>query len=326
MALVSIVMPTYERAHLIGEAVDSALAQTFGDFVLLIGDNSETDTTQKLISDYEDPRIQYHRNRPALTANDNWVDLIQRVDTPYVATLHDDDVWEPTFLQKMVGPFSLDPDLAMAYCDFWIVDKDGIRLNELTVRESARTRRSVTPTGLVNYDQAAGLRLVAVHNSAQPAYAALVRTSDVQSMTIPDDVEPLYDIWLTYWLVKRRRSIYYVNERLTNYRVHSGSATSAGFGPAEDAVFTRILAENLSAGPVLDEIRQYWASLQFSRGTRLMDSISNRSESQRQLAAAAPNLTGIRRLLAIVATKFALAWHIPRLIRMLKRRLRPASS
>lgn len=326
MALVSIVMPTYERAHLIGEAVDSALAQTFGDFVLLIGDNSESDATEKLIGDYDDPRIRYHRNRPALTANDNWVNLIQQVETPYVATLHDDDFWEPTFLQKMIAPFSRDPEMAMAYCDFWIVDKDGLRLDELTVRESARTRRSVTPTGPLKYDQADGLRLVAVHNAAQPAYAALVRTSDAQAMTVPDDVEPLYDIWLTYCLIKDRRGIYYINERLTNYRVHSGSATSGGFGPAEDAVFRRILAENTSAGPVLDEIRQYWASLQWARGTRLMDSAATRSESQRELAAAAPNLTGARRLLAVSATRFALLWHIPRLVRMFKRRfLTPTS-
>ncbi len=321
MALVSIVMPTYERAHLISEAVDSALSQTFDDFVLLIGDNSESDATEKLIGDYDDSRIRYHRNRPALNANDNWVDLIQRVETPYVATLHDDDIWNSEFLAKMIAPFSRVPDLAMVYCDFWIVDKDGLRLEELTVRESARTRRSVTPTGPVNNDYADGLRLVAVQNAAQPAYAAVVRTSDVQNMVVPDEVAPLYDIWLTYCLVKNRRGLYYVNERLTNYRVHSGSATSGGFGPAEDAVFRRILDENESAGPVLDEIRQYWASLQWARGTRLMDSTSTRTESQRELAAAAPNLTGIRRMLAVAATKFAVAWHVPRLVRLLKRRL-----
>ncbi len=320
MALVSIVMPTYERAHLIGEAVDSALAQTFGDFVLLIGDNSESDSTEKIIGEYDDPRIRYHRNRPALTANDNWIDLIQRVETPYVASLHDDDIWDPTFLQKMVAPFARDPELAMVYCDFWIVDKDGMRLEELTVRESARTRRSVTPTGPLNQDYADGLRLVAVQNAAQPAYAAVVRTADAQEMVVPDDVAPLYDIWLTYCLVKSRRRLYYINERLTNYRVHSGSATTGGFGPAEDAVFSRILAENKSAGPVLDEIRQYWASLQWARGTRLMDSVANRSASQRELAAAAPNLTGVKRLLAIAATKFPVAWHLPRLLRLVKRR------
>ncbi len=320
MALVSVVMPTYERAHLIGEAVDSALSQTFGDFVLLIGDNSDSDATEKLIGDYDDPRIRYHRNRPALTANDNWVDLIQRVETPYLASLHDDDVWAPDFLEKMIAPFSRVPDLAMVYCDFWIVDKDGMRLEELTVRESARTRRSVTPTGPLNTDYADGLRLVAVQNAAQPAYAAVVRTADAQEMVVPQDVAPLYDIWLTYCLVKNRRGLYYVNERLTNYRVHTGSATSGGFGPAEDAVFTRILRENESAGPVLDEIRQYWASLKWARGTRLMDSVSNRTESQRELAAAAPNLTGIRRFLAVAATKFAVAWHVPRLVRLAKRR------
>lgn len=63
--LVSIIIPTYNRAHLIGETLDSVLAQTYTNWECIVVDDGSTDTTAELMEAYcnKDARFQYH-HRP----------------------------------------------------------------------------------------------------------------------------------------------------------------------------------------------------------------------------------------------------------------------
>lgn len=64
--LVSIIIPTYNRAHLIGETLDSVLAQTYPHWECIVVDDGSTDNTAEVVGVYlkKDPRFQYH-HRPA---------------------------------------------------------------------------------------------------------------------------------------------------------------------------------------------------------------------------------------------------------------------
>jgi len=64
--LVSIIIPTYNRAHLIGETLDSVLAQTYTNWECIVVDDGSTDNTDELLATYcvKDSRFQYH-HRPA---------------------------------------------------------------------------------------------------------------------------------------------------------------------------------------------------------------------------------------------------------------------
>ena len=322
MASVSIIVPTYERDDLLTEALTSALAQTYDDFVILVGDNSESDRCEEAVAALDDPRIRYHRNRPGLGPQGNWLDLVARADTPLVASLHDDDVWEPEFLAETVPGMLEDPALAMTFSDFWMIDGDGVRLDEYTYAECARTHRASIPRGPVAYDRAEGLRLVAVWNAPQPAYAAVLRREHVLAIDFPPDIEPLYDIWISYQFVRQELGLAYVPRRLTRYRVHPGAATSAGFARAEDAIFRRIVDENPDAGSVLDEIKSYWAGLKWSRATRLMaEGRSGRSASQLQMRRAADDLDGPKKAAALAGGHIGPAWHALRFARRVRHRL-----
>jgi len=59
MPFFSIITPTYNRAHLVGRAIDSVLAQTFVDFELIIVDDGSTDDTKDLLAGVEDARVRY---------------------------------------------------------------------------------------------------------------------------------------------------------------------------------------------------------------------------------------------------------------------------
>lgn len=294
------------------EALDSALAQTYTDFHILIGDNSENDATEKLVSTYDDPRIRYHRNRPGLGALGNWLDLVRRAETPLIGTLHDDDLWDPEYLATMVPPMLDDPTIAMTFNDFWVIDEHGRVQEEYTERESARTHRSTMPGGRFDYTLEEGLRLVAVWNAPQPCYAAVIRRDEILATDYVDEIHPLYDIWTSYHLVKRGAGLRYEPKRLTRYRVHSNAGTNdARFTEAEDAAFRHIVEDNRQLGGVIREIEHYWSSIRWYRGTRLMgDGPQARERSQHELAAAAAGLGGPKRAVAMAAGRSQLVWRV----------------
>ena len=106
--LVSVIMPTYCRAHdgLLARAIRSVLSQTLADFEFIIVDDGSTDASQDVIRDFQrqDDRILYVRHEvnsglPALRADE--AILLGRGD--YVATQTDDDEWLGPFLQTVLG-------------------------------------------------------------------------------------------------------------------------------------------------------------------------------------------------------------------------------
>ena len=58
---VSIILPTYNRAHMVGNAIESVLAQSYTEFELLIIDDGSTDHTEQVVASYNDKRISYYR-------------------------------------------------------------------------------------------------------------------------------------------------------------------------------------------------------------------------------------------------------------------------
>ena len=57
---VTVIIPTYNRAHFISEAIHSVLAQKFQDFELIIVDDGSQDNTREIIRRFKDPRIQIY--------------------------------------------------------------------------------------------------------------------------------------------------------------------------------------------------------------------------------------------------------------------------
>lgn len=311
MATVTIIMPTYDRTDLIGPAIDSALAQTFDDFVLAIGDNGSNPETERIANSYGDPRIRYHRNEINLGPQGNWLDLAAKAETPLIASLHDDDTWEPEFLETLVPQLLNEPEVEMVFSDYWLMNAVGERLDEATTRESAINRRTQLAPGRVPTDLATGLRLVMAWNAPQPAYAAVFRKSALAGIEWPTEAEPLYDIWLSYQIAKRGGVFRYDARRLTNYRLHPGQDTVSGFAAPEDWIFRHVLGEHAADEPeACAEIRARWAWLRWGRATRMMADRSLIEPSRDLLDEIAPDLEGGKRLMARAAAGSAPAWEV----------------
>ena len=96
----SVIIPTYNRAYCISEAVHSILDQTFENYELIIVDDASTDNTFEIIENINDQRIKYLRNEAnkGQSASLNIGAAIAK--GRYLAFLDSDDLWENNFLSS----------------------------------------------------------------------------------------------------------------------------------------------------------------------------------------------------------------------------------
>jgi len=221
--LVSIVIPTHNRPEFLREAIGSALLQTLRDFEILVRDNASTDETRKVVQSFSDPRIRYHRHAENVGPTENVIGGCREAHGRYIAHLHDDDIWEPDFLEKVVPPLELNCDAAISFSDHYIIDVDGKIDPARTDRNTHRWKRHLLRPGL----HCPLHRMALLDKSIPLSMAAVMRRDAIDWSDVPN-LPSCYDFWLTYLVCREGYAAYYVPERLTRYRVHSNSETNLG--------------------------------------------------------------------------------------------------
>ncbi len=125
MPRVSIIIPTYNRAHLITQTIQSALGQTYKDYEIIVVDDGSTDNTLDVISKYEDKGIriiiQPHSGGGGAQARNTGINA---ANGELIALLDSDDLWHPTKLEKQVRLLDKNPGLLWVYSDSEIFDHD----------------------------------------------------------------------------------------------------------------------------------------------------------------------------------------------------------
>lgn len=125
---VSVVVPAFNRSTLLRRAIDSVLAQTFGDFELIVVDDASTDDTEASVRAYRDPRVRYLRQpqNAGVSAARNRGIRESRGD--YVAFLDCDDEWLPGKLAAQVARLQASPpEVGLIYTGVESVAADGTR-------------------------------------------------------------------------------------------------------------------------------------------------------------------------------------------------------
>ncbi|HEY9759905.1 MAG TPA: glycosyltransferase [Oculatellaceae cyanobacterium] len=124
MPAVSICLPVYNGESYLKDAIDSALAQSFDDFELLIGDDCSTDRSNEIAQEYakKDARIIYWRNEQNKGLFGNYNECMFRASGEYIKPYAQDDMFEPNMLQDMVAKFKEHPEVTLIACARKIVD------------------------------------------------------------------------------------------------------------------------------------------------------------------------------------------------------------
>lgn len=137
MCFVSIIIPTYNRAHLIGETLDSVRSQSYQSWECIVVDDGCTDTTDIVIAKYmeNDSRIKYHRRPVDRLAGGNEArnygfEISKGV---YINWFDDDDIMLPTFLEEMINSFENGIDLVINSVCYWNPKTNSKRVNYLKI-------------------------------------------------------------------------------------------------------------------------------------------------------------------------------------------------
>lgn len=119
----SIVMPAYNRAHFLGDAIDSILAQTFKDWELVLIDDGSTDATEELVSSYHDLRIRYYNfGHNGISFSRNIGNLLSRGEIIVVAD--SDDINLPGRLE-VIGKEMEGSGAGLVYSSLYYLHVDG---------------------------------------------------------------------------------------------------------------------------------------------------------------------------------------------------------
>jgi glycosyltransferase involved in cell wall biosynthesis len=130
----SIVIPAYNAASTIGAAIESVLAQTRGDFELIVVDDGSTDGTARSVEQYSSDRIRLIRQANAGQASARNTAL-KAARGEYVSLLDSDDLWLPTYLEEMAKALEAEPTAAVAYPDAWVFDQEIAKIARATAKE-----------------------------------------------------------------------------------------------------------------------------------------------------------------------------------------------
>ena len=120
---VSVIIPTHNYARFLGEAIDSALAQTLPPLEVIVVDDGSTDATPAVLAAYGDRiRMIRQKNSGVAVARNAGIAAARG---EYLAFLDSDDAWYPRKLELQMPRFDADPSLGLVHCGAETIDADG---------------------------------------------------------------------------------------------------------------------------------------------------------------------------------------------------------
>lgn len=213
---VTILMPCYNAARFLREAVESVRAQTFTGWVLLLLDDGSTDATPRLAASLAqaDPRIvvvSLAHHGLCATLDEG----LRLARTRWVARLDADDLWKPEHLERQVAFLAAHPEVR-------ILGTWGERINERGQRIS---RMPVGPRSQQEYEalRQAGRPIHLIHSSVMACRDTLLEYGGYRAEDFPSEDVHLWN------RVARDHPVLALPENLTSYRLTAGGICSSRF-------------------------------------------------------------------------------------------------
>jgi glycosyltransferase domain-containing protein len=305
-ALVSVFIPTYNRPDYLKQAIESAVGQTYQNIEIIVADDCgpAIAENQKIVEAFQDPRIIFLRNATNLGVTLNIANALKEARGKYIASLNDDDIWNNDFLEKLVPPLEANPDLALAFCNQYIIDSEG----EINYPETERITRYLNRDRLKEGIYQPFYKIALIESCVGPACGAVIRKDIDELANIPAEVGNGWDLYLNYLCCRSGHGAYYYPEKLVRYRVHSESMTQsyskknveANIRNAKATIFCN---ERLMEDERLKDIKPYlrkgWADATTTLGINLLRA-KKAAEARPYFLSALGQYPNIRTLVALM--------------------------
>ena len=230
---VDVGIPAYGRPHLLVQAIESALGQTLTEIRITISDNGPGGgEVEQAVQPYlSDERVRYV-STGGVPQHENMTRLIQTGDAPYVGLLHDDDIWEPEFLERRVDFLEAHPDCGFAFSSKYVINSEGQRI--------AADPRPM-PEGVIPSE--VFLPILYERNPVSPP-SLLVRRSAYEAVgpSFTPELRRYFDYEMLFRLAARF-PVGYLPVADCGYRLHTGSTTSASRHFGEEHLHSLDVAE-----------------------------------------------------------------------------------
>jgi len=204
---VSIIIPTYNRAHLIGRVIQSVLNQIYQDFEIIVVNDGSTDNTKEVIRKFQerDERIKYikhNKNKGASAARNTG---IKAARGKFIAFQDSDDEWLPEKLEKQMKVFENAPEkVGVVYTDMWRIMRNK--------RKCYFSSPMITPEDGIIYKQALDYKVMNIGIGT-----AVIKREVFEKVGMFDEDFPRF-IDLEFFIrVSKYYYFYHLSEPLVNY-------------------------------------------------------------------------------------------------------------
>lgn len=206
---ISVIIPTYNCAGYLPEAIESVLAQTFKDYELIVVDDGSTDETGQVVQRYGD-KVNYlcQENRGPGAAKNLGIHTSRGA---LIATLDADDMWRPEKLAIQYEYMSSHPEVGLVYSDASSFDENGIR----TIAYNKKYRRVFQ--GRV-FDKLILKNFIA-------SITIMVRKECLDRVGLFPENFMISEDWHLWLRIAREYQIGYIDQPLAMYRLQEKSLT-----------------------------------------------------------------------------------------------------
>ena len=206
----SVIIPAYNYARFLPQAINSALQQTHREIEVIVVDDGSTDDTSEIVAALVrcDSRVRYvyQANAGLSAARNNGINCARH---DYVGFLDADDIWLPEFLSRVMETFArLPTEFAIVACHAIYIDGDGRRLN--TKRLDAKMAEEVLCRDIILKTRFSPSAVV-----VRKAAFSEVGNFDVTLRSSEDR-----DMWLR---IAARHRVHFLPEQLVLIRRHPGN-------------------------------------------------------------------------------------------------------
>ncbi|MGQ0793012.1 MAG: glycosyltransferase family 2 protein [Deltaproteobacteria bacterium] len=247
MPKISVVVPAYNSARYLAEAVESVIAQTFADWEATVVDDGSTDNTREVLAPYLD-RINYIYQQnagPGRARNTG----IEASTGKYIAFMDADDVWTADKLQIQSDFLDANPDVHFIFANDFVVSQDGGLLYTGHPKWECIYEIPQVSLGGTNKKFTHSIFAALIRHSFIPTSTVVVRRECLDDAGYFDEgILNGQDLEL-WWRLSRRYNAGFTDLHLSKYRVHSSN-----FSADSERKFTNALRlmRTLAAYPDID--------------------------------------------------------------------------
>jgi glycosyltransferase involved in cell wall biosynthesis len=174
--LVSVVIPTHNRAGIIGRAIESALEQSYGNIEVIVADDGSTDNTRAIATSHG-PRVVYvSQPNAGVSAARNFG--MRHARGEYIAFLDSDDAWRPWKIEAQIAALTAYPDAGLVWTDMAALDESDRVINPRYLRQMYSAYENVDLGATLGAVRTLGSIAV---NLPEEAATAPVRAGDLSS-------------------------------------------------------------------------------------------------------------------------------------------------